>query len=119
MTNKQTLTLALTALLMAGCSSNSPDDLEGEIPANVTYTEHVRPIIESNCLSCHGEPQQNSAPMALTDYDKVKEYVSNGKLLDRISRAQGAEGMMPNGGTRLPQTKIDIIAKWQAQNFQN
>jgi len=104
---------------LGSCTSDSPDDLEGAIPANVTYREHVQPIIAANCLSCHGEPQRNGAPMPLTDYSKVKQAIEERGLLDRISRPQGAEGMMPNGGTRLPQTKIDIIKKWRDQEFQN
>lgn len=119
---KLILKLTFAALIVTSCSSNSPDDLEGDIPANVTYNEHVRPIIQSNCIACHSDPPISGAPMPLTDYDKVKQAVLNtgsSNLIDRISRAQGASGMMPNGGTRLPQTSIDIIVKWQAQNFQN
>lgn len=110
--------MAVVTFLVTGCSSNSPDDLEGPIPANVTYSEHIRPIIETNCIGCHQEPPVNGAPMSLNNLEKVKEAVLSRGLIDRISRAQGTEGMMPNGGTRLPQTKIDIIVKWRDQEFQ-
>ncbi|WP_309642153.1 hypothetical protein [Flavobacterium sp.] len=119
MSLKLMLLLTFAGFLTISCENNSPNDLEGDIPANVTYTEHVRPIIQSNCIACHQDPPINGAPMPLTDYEKVKQAVLTRPLLDRISRTQGAEGMMPNGGQRLPQYKIDIIAKWQAQNFQN
>jgi len=33
-------------------------------------------------------------------------------ILDRVSRAQGATGMMPLGRTRLTDDKIAIIKKW-------
>lgn len=111
--------LALTSFLALSCTSNSPDDLEGAIPANVSYDEHVRPIIEANCIGCHQEPLSSSgAPMTLTSYEEVKQAIISRPLIDRISRPQGAEGMMPRLGTRLPQTKIDIIIKWRDQDFQ-
>jgi hypothetical protein len=53
--------------------------------------------------------------MSLTTYADVKNAVLNRGLLDRISRAQGSPGMMPNGGIRLPQATIDKIFEW-AQN---
>lgn len=114
------LFVLVSLIALSGCSSNSPDDLVGDttIPENVTYAENVRPIIESNCIACHQEPPVNGAPMPLIDYAKVKQAVEERGLINRISRDQGAIGMMPNGGTRLPQNSIDIIAKWQAQGFQ-
>lgn len=111
--------LLIGLLGLGSCSSNSPNDLEGDIPTNVTYSENVRPIIQSNCIRCHQEPPINGAPMPLIDYDKVKQAILERGLLDRISRAQGSQGLMPNGGPRLSQTNIDIIKKWRAQGFQN
>ena len=52
-------------------------------------------------------------------YEKVKQAVLSKELINRISRAQGSEGMMPQGRMKLPQNKIDIIVKWKDQGFQN
>ena len=57
--------------------------------------------------------------MPLVDFEKVKQAVLSRGLIDRISRDQGSEGMMPLGGMKLPQNKIDIIVKWRDQDFQN
>ena len=113
------LFLLISLIGLGSCTSNSPDDFEGFIPTNVTYSNDVRPIIEANCIACHQDPPINGAPMPLTDYDKVKQAILTRPLIDRISRPQGAPGMMPNGGTRLPQYKIDIIKKWSDQGLQN
>ena len=106
---------------LASCSSNSPDDLAGKIiiPETVTYTNDVKPIIDDNCIMCHQSPPLNGAPMSMLDYAKVKEAVQNRGLVGRISKPQGDPDMMPFGGTRLPQAKIDIIIKWRDQGFQN
>ncbi|MFD2892857.1 c-type cytochrome [Flavobacterium chuncheonense] len=101
-------------LILTSCTNDSPDDL---IPVKetqiVTYSNTVKSIIQNNCVSCHAETPQNGAPMALTSYALVKDAVLNRGLIDRISREQGAPGMMPNGGTRLPQAVINQVIQWQ------
>jgi mono/diheme cytochrome c family protein len=118
-----TVNLALLAslLLLASCSNDSTDDLVGNAIApetNVTYTANVATIINNNCIICHGTTPANGAPMSLTTYAAVKQAILERGLIDRISRPQGAEGMMPNGGTRLPQATINVIIQWNAQGLQ-
>ena len=116
------LRLALFAIplaLLQSCVNDSTSDLiDGTTAGDVTYTNTVKGIVENNCLFCHTSPPQNGAPMQLTTYADVKFAVLNRGLLNRISRAQGAPGMMPNGGTRLPQATIDKIAQWAETGFQ-
>ena len=54
--------------------------------------------------------------MPLTTYSSVKEYVQNGKIIDRISRTDNT--LMPLNGSRLPQPTINLIIKWRDQGFQ-
>jgi hypothetical protein len=104
--------------LIAGCETDSPKDLTYPISVeNVTYTNTVRNIINNNCIICHGTIPANNAPMSLTTYENVRSAVLTRGLLDRISRPQGAPGMMPNGGTRLPQSQIDLIVQWNEQGL--
>ncbi|HMI06651.1 MAG TPA: hypothetical protein VK528_03825 [Flavobacterium sp.] len=108
-------------LALTGCTNDSTDDLvqNSVTPeTNVTYNQNVRTIINNNCIICHGTIPANGAPMSLTTYENVKQAVLERGLLDRISRPQGATGMMPNGGTRLPQASIDVINQWYAQGLQ-
>lgn len=108
---------ALFALVvLPGCSNNSTDDLI-DISNQVRYETQVKGIIQANCLFCHQDPPINGAPMRLTTYADVKNAVLTRGLIDRISRPQGATGMMPNGGTRLPQPLIDQIIQWQNEGF--
>ena len=39
--------------------------------------------------------------------------VLNSNLIDRISRNDGADGLMPQGGPRLSQDLINIIIQWE------
>jgi hypothetical protein len=53
------LAAAVPVLSLSGCSP--------EVPANPTYTEHVKPIFMARCVRCHdetlrGEPMPNGQP---------------------------------------------------------
>ncbi len=75
--------------------------------ASVTYTNTVKAIIQSDCGTCHiNGPQIN-----LGTYANAKTNID--AILSRIKLAQGAAGMMPNGGTRLPQETINLVQKWK------
>ncbi|MCL9806857.1 hypothetical protein NAT51_15080 [Flavobacterium amniphilum] len=113
---KKLLILFFSFLFMS-CANDSESDLTGPVPIKISYNSDVKPIIQSNCLFCHTNPPQNGAPMSLVTLLDVRNAIENRGLLDRISRPQGAPGMMPNGGTRLPQTSIDIIIKWRDDGF--
>ena len=116
---KRILLFSGLALVTFGCESDSTSDLIDNTPVdNVTYTENIRTIINNNCIVCHGTIPANNAPMPLTTYEFVKDAVLNRGLIDRISRAQGTPGMMPNGGTRLPQNQIDLIIQWNEEGLQ-
>jgi mono/diheme cytochrome c family protein len=95
--------------LISSCANDSENDLIN-VPDTVTYNNSVKAIIDANCIACHG----NSSPAAnlsLTNYNQVADSVDD--IIDRIERPQGAQGMMPQSGTRLPQSSIDIIKKWR------
>ena len=112
---KKTNYLILTSILFIfGCSNNSEDDLTIPLTSNITkYSQDIKPIIDNNCVACHG----STAQMPLVTYNQVKLSVQNNGLLDRISRAQGASGMMPYQGTRMPQTTIDLINDWNTDGL--
>jgi mono/diheme cytochrome c family protein len=111
-------TLLLGTVLVSSCTNDSSNDLLGiEDLDEVTYTNTVKSIMDNNCISCHAATPINGAPNSLTTYENVKEAVLNGGLLDRISRNQGAPGMMPSGGTRLPQAVIDQVFAWNTQGL--
>lgn len=106
------------AFVLNGCTNDSTSDLiDDTITDEITYTNTVKSIIDNNCIVCHATVPLNGAPMSLVTYENVKDAVLTRGLLDRISRTQGASGMMPLGGTRLPQTTINKISQW-AQNGQ-
>lgn len=111
---KPFLSILLTGFLM-GCTTSTYDDIEelqDEDPTELVTFQEVAFIFENNCTACHSNPPQNGAPMPLTNYTEIKDAVENRGLIDRISRAEGEQGLMPLGGPRLPQQNIDLIVQW-------
>ncbi|NND52272.1 MAG: hypothetical protein HKN54_07690 [Flavobacteriaceae bacterium] len=116
------IALMICSAFLLGCTNASEEDLidqPPQLPDPVTYVDHVKPIIDANCLNCHSDPPQNGAPSSLVDYGDVTNGYINGNLLNRISGQPGDTGFMPEGGNRLPQLSIDIIEKWETDGFQN
>ena len=109
---------SLVVLLAIGsCTNNSEDDLI--IPNNdvalVRYTENIKPIMDNNCVSCHGTTNPNSG-LSLTNYSQVRQAVLNNGLINRISRTSGDPQLMPTTG-RMPQQTIDLVNQWQTDGL--
>ncbi|RSK39701.1 hypothetical protein [Mangrovimonas spongiae] len=107
------LVILLFTISALSCTNTSEDDLIDQIPIEdvVTYTNHVKPIIDTNCLTCHSNPPTNGTSLSLTTYSQVKSAVENNNLIGRIS-SQDPSFLMPFGGQRLPQNLIDLIIQW-------
>lgn len=115
---KKLLFISLSFISLVSCTNHSEDDLtEPIIFGNTRYTTDIKPIIDNNCVVCHADTPQFGAPMPLTSLAAVKEAILNRNLIGKISRPDGAPGLMPYGGPRLPQNSIDKIVDWKASNY--
>ena len=72
-----------------------------------TFNNEVKAIIQNNCASCHTTGAQSK----YNQYANAKAGID--AILDRIQRAQGSAGMMPQGGTKLSADLINTIKKWK------
>jgi mono/diheme cytochrome c family protein len=112
MKNKVKFILPLVTFIVLACTNVSESDLINEQPNEViTYNANIKPLIDSNCLSCHSDPPRNGAPFPLTNFEQVSVSAENGSLLSALNKQTGETGAMPPSG-RLPQPTIDLIAQW-------
>ncbi|MEM6704512.1 MAG: thiol-disulfide isomerase [Acidobacteriota bacterium] len=89
--------------------------LAGEEP--VTYSEHVRPILEQHCASCHREGEV--APMALRTFEQTRPWAR------AIARETSARRMPPwfadaeagvfRNDARLADAEVDLLQRWAQQ----
>lgn len=105
----------LTIVLISSCTKD-----EGKLPVQttppptasacdtVTYTKHIKPIIETNCAlsGCHASPTSNPF---LENYTQVKEKAERVK-----ARAVDANPsiMPPSPNTPLTAAQKDLINCW-------
>lgn len=57
--------------------------------------------------------------MSLNTYETVKDAVLNRGLIIRLNLPEGNILKMPLGASKLSQSQIDAVTKWEMQNFQN
>jgi cytochrome c5 len=81
-------------------------------PVAVTYTSHVKTIIDNNCIGCHvsGGVAQT---WPLTNYASVKTEADDGDILLRAIDGGGSGPMPPSG--LMPQTTLDTLQMWLDQ----
>ena len=105
--------------LFAGCLAISAPEAAAE-EADATYYEHVLPILQSNCQSCHRPSGANItglvAPMSLMTYEETRPRARS------IARKVEAREMPPwflsaphgvfSNEKRLSNAEIDTILAW-------
>jgi hypothetical protein len=81
---------------------------------NITYANHIQPVIQTACLSCHSGTTP-SGNLKLTSYTEVSNATKTGKLLSAIKRLQGVSAMPPSSG--LSTCDIRKFELWKSQNY--
>ena len=114
------MTISLGLVFLQGCTYDK--EIAAPISAcadtiNVSFTTRVRPILESNCFSCHGNGE-NDGNISLDTHDKVKQVAISGRLLGAISHTQGF-APMPIGAAKLNNCNITAIRTWITEGSQN
>ena len=88
--------------------------------AEVTFTDHVRPIFERSCWNCHGEASQLSG-LDLRSRETAVEGGTRGAALvpgradeSRLYRVVAGldDPPMPMGGDRLSDAEVSAIRAW-------
>ena len=94
-----------------GCTIHLP---EAGLPTEITYSEHIAPVLQKNCQTCHRHGEV--APFTLIDYSDAKawateiaEYTQAG-LMPPWKPASGY-GDFKNS-RQLTDTEIQMIAHW-------
>lgn len=116
--------MAVSSAIIFSCSKESEDQVAPNPPGgggggggnnacdtvNMTYSNHVKTILQNNCYACHGNGQVNGG-VTLDSYAGVKAVADNGKLIGVITHASGFP-QMPQGGPKLSDCNINKIRGW-------
>jgi len=87
------------------------------IPAKVTYSRDVAPILNANCVTCHRPSEV--APFSLLDYGHVKKHAEQIAELTQSHymppwKAKAGFGHFA-GERRLTDREIELIKRWSAE----
>ena len=91
--------------------------------SQIDYSTQIQPIFDNNCISCHINGGTYSGGLDLSSYSEVMEGGSSGntivpfdhsssELFNRITLDESDNEFMPQYGTPLSQSEIDLIAQW-------
>ncbi len=104
----------LFCLLLITSCKNKVDEKQIELQQEVTFSEHIAPIIYKNCTPCHRKG--SAGPFSFTNYDEV---VRKAKTIKKVTQS----GFMPPwpadptysnfaGEKKLSALEIALIGKW-------
>jgi len=84
---------------------------------NVSFASKIRPLLQANCFSCHGNGSSDGN-ILLDTYDQVKQIAINGRLLGSISHSSGF-APMPPGASKLNDCEMTAVSTWIQEGAQN
>ena len=84
---------------------------------NVSYAAKVRPLLQANCFSCHGNGL-SEGNISLDTYEQVKTLAISGRLFGAISGSPGY-APMPDGADKLSDCSIEAVGTWIREGAQN
>ena len=94
-----------------GCTLHLP---EQNLPTEITYSEHIAPILQKHCQTCHRHGEV--APFTLVDYNDAKAWATE---IAQYTQARLMPPWKPAPGyghfkneRRLTDTEIETIAHW-------
>src|SRR5256884_7678399 len=91
----------------------------------VDFAKQIQPILEQNCVKCHG-PEKQKAKLRLDSKEAAMKGGKDGAIVvagkaeksemyRRITLPKGDDDIMPNEGDPLTREQTDLIRDWISQ----
>jgi len=115
-----TLLLMATGFSLSRCYYDSKEELYPSITNNcdvnnISYASGVQPILQENCLGCHGASYNSSGGgIDLGSYSAVVANIDG--VIGSINHS-GGYSAMPKGSSKLKDCQITIIESWKDAGF--
>ena len=109
-------------LLLAATGLSGLSVRAQEAAVKLTYDDHIRPLLENKCFSCHN-PDKKKGGLDLSSYAALVAGGGGGAVVDPGNPAgsrlwtcstQKEEPFMPPEGSPLPAKDLALLSKWIA-----
>lgn len=111
---------ALTGIAIIAAAAACVSTLRGA--DKIDFQKQVQPILEKNCVKCHG-PEKQKGKLRLDSKEAAMKGGKDGAVLvagdaakselhRRIALPPGDDDIMPNEGDPLTREQIDLIREW-------
>ncbi|MES2597479.1 MAG: c-type cytochrome domain-containing protein [Verrucomicrobiota bacterium] len=106
---------SITGFCLASSASLFAQDAE-----KITYEDHIKPLLENKCFSCHN-PDKKKGDLDLTSFGGLMTGGGGGAIVDAgnpdgsrlwTTCAKKEEPFMPPEGAPLNAKELEILAKW-------
>ncbi len=118
-------TAATQASAPTDAPTTAPAATAATAPAAVSFAKDVQPILEQNCVKCHGGSDGKKGGLSLKTYDDLMQGGQDGKIVLPGNAANSPlvevimSGKMPKRAPKLAQSAIDTISAWVAAGAPN
>lgn len=114
------LLLMVTGMSLTQCYYDSKEELYPSISNNcdvnnISYASGVQPILQENCLGCHGSSYNSSG--GGVDLRTYSDVVANINAVLGSINHNSSYSAMPKGTSKLPDCQITIIQSWKDAGF--
>ena len=86
--------------------------------SNVTYSQTIQPILNTECLGCHTVAADTNMNVDLSSYEGVRNAVESGQFYGSVTHSLGYSPM-PSVTDTLTRCEILQIRKWIDTGAQN
>lgn len=108
---------ALFSLFLLGCYYDNVEDLNPgmglfetcDTTSNVSYSQHIRPILQNYCFSCHSGTNPSSG-YSLETHANLAAWASTGDLRGCVFREVGFNAMPPSFA--LDSCRMRLFENW-------
>lgn len=104
--------ICLAFMLIFSCTRDRIMAVEGECLEEITYDEHMRPLINGTCAynGCH---LGGAAPGDYSDYEGIARYIDGGLIENRVLIARN---MPPSNASQGPsvltEEELELFKCW-------
>src|SRR2546427_12626799 len=112
--------LALLVPTMPAFAGKDTSRITSRTQAQLTFEQHVRPILKAHCFDCHGEGEQLKGDLDLRLRRLIVKGGESGPAIEPGQPEKShlvelvVKGVMPKRGKKLTVQEIQTIQQWLA-----